>query len=262
MITEVPIPHKKNTKIKTGYYNPELVAYNRDILTKSSGELDDLFAQQIDDSGLTYKEKTYIADAYELMQQGHEGQIRNHSGKPYEVHPKGAALAYIFHKKQLGQEINPLSIRTLLLHDVVEDTHHTDLHIRQCQGDLVADSVAALTKPVDEEGKSVGEEASIQKLKRAIDAGNSIVKEVKVYERINNILDRPDVTRPSHFSKKYDNADYKSAQKTIKKTKKHLLKEILHGKNNRIFREIIFDVIKASEEDIKQQTKSAQNKAA
>lgn len=250
--------HGKNLKRQTGFYNPLLVTFHRELLLKNSAELDDVFADHIDASGLTYEDKSAIADAYLLMQKGHEGQIRNHSGKPYEVHPKGSAIVYMFHKSQLGETINPHAVQTLLLHDLVEDTAHTHDHIRESQGNSVADSVLALTKPVDETGKSLGEEASMQKLQTAIDAGNPIVKEVKVYERINNIMDRPSVTIVYPMSPEYDSSDYKAWRKTVRKTKNHMLKNILpKNAENKILREITLDAIKASKEDIRSQTKQA-----
>ena len=80
-----------------------------------------------------------VLDAYDFSLQAHSSQTRS-SGDPYFSHPLAVAEILIELK------LDPISIITALLHDVVEDTHATLEIIEQKFGEEVAILVDGVTK--------------------------------------------------------------------------------------------------------------------
>ena len=75
----------------------------------------------------------------------HAGQTRD-SGAPFIVHPFAVALAMVHSGRP-----DIYTLIACVLHDSVEDTHHTLCDIRKAFGDTVAELVDGLTKLKDKE---------------------------------------------------------------------------------------------------------------
>jgi GTP diphosphokinase / guanosine-3',5'-bis(diphosphate) 3'-diphosphatase len=80
-----------------------------------------------------------IRKAWEFAARNHAGQKRA-SGEPYLSHP--LAVARILAEMRM----DPVSIQTGLLHDIVEDTRVSSEELRKMFGDEVADCVDGVTK--------------------------------------------------------------------------------------------------------------------
>ncbi len=71
--------------------------------------------------------------------EGHAGQIRNYSGRPYIEHPR--AVAGLLRIEGFDDEV----LAAALLHDLLEDTEATSEEIQERFGDRVAELVDVLT---------------------------------------------------------------------------------------------------------------------
>ncbi len=89
-------------------------------------------AEPATDSPLTAKAEAFAAD-------GHAGQIRNYSGRPYIEHPR--AVAALLRVEGFDDEV----LAAALLHDLLEDTETTSAELRERFGERVAGMVDALS---------------------------------------------------------------------------------------------------------------------
>ena len=80
-----------------------------------------------------------LSRAFSFAEKAHRGQVRA-SGEPYFTHP--IEVAHIL----ADMHLDPATIITALLHDVVEDTDVTLEHIQQQFTDEIANLVDGVTK--------------------------------------------------------------------------------------------------------------------
>ncbi len=75
--------------------------------------------------------------------EGHSGQIRNYSGRPYIEHPR--AVAALLREAGFDDEV----LAAALLHDLIEDTEATSEQIHERFGERVGDLVDVLSDDPD-----------------------------------------------------------------------------------------------------------------
>jgi GTP pyrophosphokinase len=85
----------------------------------------------------THLEK--IRRAFDYANDKHSGQLRK-SGEPYIVHPRDVAITLAKYR------VDPNTIISGLLHDIIEDTETTYAEVKEEFGEEVADIVEGLTK--------------------------------------------------------------------------------------------------------------------
>lgn len=102
---------------------------------------ENLYASLPDYGDDNEKDRALIRDAFILAEEAHRPQRRK-SGLPYILHPLAVSLVVV---KEMNQ-MDPNIVCAALLHDVVEDTHHTIEEIRDRFNDDVAFLVDAVTK--------------------------------------------------------------------------------------------------------------------
>ena len=122
-----------------------------------------------------------IDRAYVLAEEAHHEQKRK-SGEPYIIHP--LAVAKIL--SDLGMD--PPSLETALLHDVVEDTPVTLDEIREQFGDVVANLVDGVTK-IGKIPLSTREEQQAENLRKMLLAMSQDIRVilVKLADRLHNM---------------------------------------------------------------------------
>lgn len=80
-----------------------------------------------------------IRRAFDYANEKHRGQFRK-SGEPYIVHPRDVAITLATYR------VDPNTIISGLLHDIIEDTDTTYDDVKEAFGEEVADIVEGLTK--------------------------------------------------------------------------------------------------------------------
>ncbi|XMB72547.1 bifunctional (p)ppGpp synthetase/guanosine-3',5'-bis(diphosphate) 3'-pyrophosphohydrolase [Mycoplasmatota bacterium WC30] len=85
------------------------------------------------------KHLEFIKGAFMYANKKHLGQLRK-SGQPYIVHPRDVAITLAKY------QVDPNTIVSGLLHDIIEDTETTYDEIKEIFGEEVADIVEGLTK--------------------------------------------------------------------------------------------------------------------
>ncbi|MFK7866749.1 MAG: bifunctional (p)ppGpp synthetase/guanosine-3',5'-bis(diphosphate) 3'-pyrophosphohydrolase [Alphaproteobacteria bacterium] len=111
-----------------------------------------------------------ISKAYRFIEVAHAGVMRD-SGDPYVSHP--IAVAEIM----IDEQVDQATLIAGLLHDVVEDTDHSDDDIKRDFGEdvaLLVDGVTKLTKLEAEESQFTKDEANLHKL------ASFIIKDLRV----------------------------------------------------------------------------------
>ena len=130
---------------------------------------------------LTEEQVARILEAFEFSRHAHEGQKRK-SGGDYVWHP--VAVATILAEIQL----DPDSIISALLHDVVEDTPYTKEDVTERFGEHVADIVDGVTKLGKMEFKDA-QEAKAESFRKMILAMSRDIRVilVKLGDRLHNM---------------------------------------------------------------------------
>lgn len=127
------------------------------------------------------KENELIKKAYEVSKSAHQGQKRK-SGEPYFTHVLATA--------ELVAEwgLDPVSISSALLHDVVEDTNYPIEKIKKEFGDEVAFIVDGVTKLG--KIKYRGVERQVENLRKMIIALSQDIRVIiiKLADRMHNML--------------------------------------------------------------------------
>ena len=122
-----------------------------------------------------------IRKAYEYAKKAHDGQFRK-SGEPYFTHP--FSVANIIADLYLDDE----SICSALLHDIVEDTHYTDIDIKSEFGEEISAIVDGVTKlgKIDFQSK---EEEQIENLRKMFMAMAKDIRVIliKLADRLHNM---------------------------------------------------------------------------
>ena len=115
------------------------------------------------------KQRSLIADAFIFSANAHENQIRS-SGDPYFTHPFAVACFLA------GMKLDMETIIAALLHDVLEDTEVTEIHLLEYYGDKVMELVKGVTKLTKIEFRTKAEQQA-ENLRKMILA---MVKDVRV----------------------------------------------------------------------------------
>ncbi len=115
------------------------------------------------------EDRARIVEAAELAQQLHDGQLRD-SGEPYFVHPLQVAEILV------EMRLDPATVISALLHDVLEDTAMSREELRSRFGQEVEQLVNGVTKiaSVKAKNKNIQEAETIRKMLFAM------VKDVRV----------------------------------------------------------------------------------
>jgi GTP pyrophosphokinase len=145
--------------------------------------------QMISSNDLIQKIKKYntnfdeklVLKAYKLSLQAHSSQTRS-SGDPYFLHPLAVAEILI------DLNLDPISIITALLHDVVEDTTITLIEIEKDFGEEVAMLVDGVTKLSKIESMSANQKTAenFRKLVMAMSKDIRVLL-VKLADRLHNM---------------------------------------------------------------------------
>ncbi len=122
-----------------------------------------------------------VERAYVYSARVHDGQVRL-SGEPYLSHPLEVAGILA------DMKLDPVSIASGLLHDVIEDTHATEEEIHQMFGPEVAHIVSGVTKlsSVTFDSSQARQAESIRKMLLAM-ADDIRVILIKLADRIHNM---------------------------------------------------------------------------
>ncbi|MEK9860450.1 MAG: HD domain-containing protein, partial [Alphaproteobacteria bacterium] len=121
-----------------------------------------------------------LSRAFSFAEKAHHGQVRA-SGEPYFTHPVEVALILV------DMHLDPATIITALLHDVVEDTGVTLDAIRQKFTDEIASLVDGVTKLTRIEMKSDNKQAeNFRKLVLAMSEDIRVLL-VKLADRTHNM---------------------------------------------------------------------------
>lgn len=99
-----------------------------------------------------------IRHCYNVAYDAHDGIPRKYTGEPYIVHPVALALDAIARGR------GSYSVRVLLLHDVIEDTHHTVDSLSRSVGYRVAEGVWALTDQCHDGNRAARKKAEAARL--------------------------------------------------------------------------------------------------
>ena len=110
-----------------------------------------------------------IEAAFVLAQDAHDGQMRS-SGDPYITHP--VAVAGILADMNLDEE----TIKSALLHDVIEDTHYSKEDLVEAFGETVGDLVEGVSK-LDKIQFSTKQEAQAENFRKMMMA---MVQDIRV----------------------------------------------------------------------------------
>ena len=131
-----------------------------------------------------------VAAAYDYAETMHEPQ-RRASGDPYFIHPVRVAL-YLAEKK-----LDPATIATALLHDVVEDTGATNKDICKMFGPTVGELVEGVTKLTHLEVTSneVKQAENFRKLLLALSRDIRVLL-VKLSDRLDNMRTLHFINKP------------------------------------------------------------------
>lgn len=124
----------------------------------------------------------FIRRAYDFAYERHSTQLRK-SGQPYIVHPVDVAVTLAEY------QVDPITIVSGLLHDILEDTPTKYDEVKQIFGEEVADIVEGLTKLhlITYEGSKAAEQVkNHQKMILAM-AKDIRVIFVKLADRLNNM---------------------------------------------------------------------------
>jgi GTP pyrophosphokinase len=124
----------------------------------------------------------FIRRAYDFAYERHSSQLRK-SGQPYIVHPVDVAITLAEY------QVDPITIVSGLLHDILEDTPTKYDEVKQLFGEEVADIVEGLTKLhlITYEGSKAAEQVkNHQKMILAM-AKDIRVIFVKLADRLNNM---------------------------------------------------------------------------
>ncbi|WP_042478166.1 HD domain-containing protein [Bacillus ndiopicus] len=122
-----------------------------------------------------------LQKAMDFAEKAHAGQYRI-SGEPYIIHPFAVTEILLDYKADITTLI------AALLHDVVEDTHHTSEEIEKLFGTKVANIVDGLTK-VDKKDIAGQDEYKAVNLKKLLLATQVDVRVaiIKVVDRLHNM---------------------------------------------------------------------------
>jgi (p)ppGpp synthase/HD superfamily hydrolase len=139
-----------------------------------------------------------IEAASRTAEDAHRGQTRAH-GAPYVDHPRAVlrftealAIATGF---PLDDELRAVA----LLHDVIEDSDHTEESLLPVFGERVARMVAALSKPPKSNGHSK-EQRSDTYWTSLVDADDG-ARLVKTADRLHNVFELPQTNDPARQSR-------------------------------------------------------------
>lgn len=122
-----------------------------------------------------------VEKAYRLAEEAH-GDQRRLSGVPYILHPTSVACILV----ELGMDTD--SIIAALLHDVVEDTHHTLGEIEEMFGKSVANLVDGVTK-ISKIPYSNREEQQAENIRKMLIAMSNDIRVIiiKLADRLHNM---------------------------------------------------------------------------
>jgi len=128
------------------------------------------------------KHLDFVRSAFDYADSKHRGQLRK-SGEPYIVHPRDVAITLAEY------QVDPNTLVSGLLHDILEDTDTTYEEIKEQFGEEVADIVEGLTK-LDQlqyqTSKAAQQVKNHQKMVLAM-ARDIRVIFVKLADRLNNM---------------------------------------------------------------------------
>ncbi|MGD9761325.1 MAG: bifunctional (p)ppGpp synthetase/guanosine-3',5'-bis(diphosphate) 3'-pyrophosphohydrolase [Candidatus Izemoplasmatales bacterium] len=128
------------------------------------------------------KHLDFVRSAFDYADSKHSGQLRK-SGEPFIVHPRDVAITLAEY------QVDPNTLASGLLHDILEDTDTTYDEIKELFGEEVADIVEGLTK-LDQlqyqTSKAAQQVKNHQKMVLAM-ARDIRVIFVKLADRLNNM---------------------------------------------------------------------------
>mgnify|MGYP001246338933 CR=1 FL=1 len=144
--------------------------------TKKVDELFDQLSVRYSDN-----EKIMLKKAYEIASAGHSKQKRE-SGEPYITHPLHVAI----YLSDLSMDIE--TIVSAILHDLIEDTDITYVHIKKEFGKEIADIVEGVTK-LDKINYNSKEEAKADAIRKMVIAMSKDIRVLilKLADRLHNI---------------------------------------------------------------------------
>ncbi len=175
------------------------------IPTTSSGlhklnlaELEQIFSQVFAD----YPDYDFLKQVYDFAKYAHRHETRKQGEHiPYIVHPLRIVI-FMFEVFRI-KDRNMLS--AALLHDTVEDTDVTLEQIRKKFGDKITEYVDAMTRPRpadEDEHPDQKYRSKIKKLKQIM-ASSLKIRELKLFDLIDNMNDWPDPLAQKIFKDKY-----------------------------------------------------------
>lgn len=135
-----------------------------------------------------------------LAHAAHDGQTRSHGG-PYIEHPR-AVRRFVDHlAAAVGFAIDDVARAVALLHDVLEDSRHTEAELAERFGPDVARRVAWLSKPPLPAGDDKRAHAS-RYFASLDERADDVTRLVKVADRLHNLSELP-LTRDPERQRRY-----------------------------------------------------------